>query len=484
MSKRLTGILSGPLSFFLILFFFKAEGLSVQATAVLAATVWIAIWWVTEAIPISATALLPIVLFPLTGGLELESTVKAYSHPYIFLFIGGFTIAIAMERWKLHTRMALLIISKIGFKKNQIIFGFMLASAFLSMWISNTATTVMMLPIGMAIVSQTASEAKGSSFGKALMLGIAYSASIGGVATLIGTPPNLILAGVIEETYHVTISFMQWLSIGLPFSIVLLVICWYYLTRVAFTFSVQTLEGGQTQIEKEQQALGPITTPEKRVLLIFCLTALAWMFRSYVLVPFLPAINDTIIAMLAALSLFLMPSGFSKNQALLKWEDMQDLPWGVLLLFGGGISLASAFDSSGLAQWLGGQLVGLQGLPLMALLIVLILAVNFLTEITSNLATTSVILPILVPLALTINVHPYGLMIGAAVAASCAFMLPVATPPNALVFGTGYFKISTMLKAGVWLNLISALLLFLLINFLLPIVWNINLNQFPETLMR
>lgn len=478
----MVGLLGGPLAFLLLFLMEAPAEMSASAQAVMACTAWIAIWWVTEAVPIAAAALLPIVLFPLTGALDMKTTVTGYSHPYIFLFIGGFMLAIAMEKWQLHRRMALLIIRTVGFSKPRIIMGFMVATAFLSMWISNTATTVMMLPIGMAMVaSQGEQEGKGS-LNKALMLAIAYSASIGGIATLIGTPPNLILAGVIEKTYGIEITFLQWFSIGLPFSLVLLVICWWYLTKVAFRFSDRTLRGGKAEVSEQLHALGKINRAERKVLLIFLFTALAWISRSYLIQPILPMVNDTTIALVGAIALFIIPADRGKGRLLL-WSDMEKLPWGVLLLFGGGIALALGFDQSGLAQWLGQALSGLAGISVVLLLIILIISVNFLTEITSNLATTSVILPTLAPLAITVDVHPFGLMIAAAIAASCAFMLPVATPPNALVFGTGQLKINDMLHTGVWLNLISALLLLGLIYFLLPLLWDFELLGYPKFLL-
>lgn len=480
--KKSLGLFGGPLSFTLLFFVLQPDGLNPSAQAVLAVTAWVAIWWISEAIPIAATALLPIVLFPLCGGLAMTETLHAYSHPYIFLFVGGFMLAIAMEKWNLHQRLALLIIQRVGFSKPRILLGFMLATAFLSMWISNTATTVMMLPIGMAMLSGSASNSReGEKFNKALMLAIAYSASIGGIATLIGTPPNLILAGVIQKTYNIEITFFQWFSIGLPFSLALLAICWWYISKIAFRFTENTLAGSKAEIRNQLQELGPMNSSEKRVLLVFALTALAWISRSYLIQPYLPMVNDTLIALCGALILFLLPSE-KGGAALLNWDDMDKLPWGVLLLFGGGIALALGFDQSGLADWLGGHLSALAGISLVALLLILIIAVNFLTEITSNLATTSVILPTLAPLAVSVNMHPFGLMIAAAVAASCAFMLPVATPPNALVFGTGQLKIGDMLRSGVWLNLISAVLLLALIYFILPLFWGIDLGSYPNSL--
>lgn len=476
-SKQI-GLFTGPFTFLFIFYFLQFDGLSESGLAILAATVWIAIWWVTEAVPIAVTSLLPIVLFPMTNGLDLETTTAAYGHKYVFLYIGGFILAIAIERWNLHKRIALNIINLIGTNVSSIILGFMVATAFLSMWISNTATAVMMLPIGMAIVAQlkdnpSTIENENQIFGKALMLAIAYSASIGGIATLIGTPPNLVLAGVIQETYGVEITFLQWIIFGLPISIVLLFLCWLYLTRFAFSFKQKDFPGGKMEIQRQIQTLGKITYEEKTVLAVFVFVAFAWISRSFLLQSFLPALDDTIIAMIGGILLFLLPTHNPEKPTIMDWETAVKLPWGILLLFGGGLALADGFKITGLAEWIGSQMTTLQGVHIAVILIVLIAAVNFLTEITSNVATTSMILPILAPLAISLEVHPYLLMTGATVAASCAFMLPVATPPNAVVFGSGYLRIPDMVKAGFWLNLISIFVVFLAVYFLLEILWKI-----------
>lgn len=483
-SKQI-GLVAGPLGFLLTLLFFHPASLSAQANAVLAATIWIAIWWITEAIPIAVTALLPMVLFPLTGALDIKDTTASYGDRYIFLYAGGFILAIAIEKWNLHKRIALNIINAIGTNITSIILGFMVATAFLSMWISNTATSVMMLPIGMAIVSQLRNnpetlENETAIFGKALMLSIAYSASIGGIATLIGTPPNLVLAGVVEDMYGVEISFMQWLVFGLPISVLLLFICWWYLTRFAFTFKQKAFPGGRAEIRKQLANLGQISYEEKLVLLVFVMTAFAWITRSFLLQKILPEIDDTIIAITSAIIIFLLPAK-GRKRPLLKWSEAVKLPWGILLLFGGGLALAEGFKSSGLAEWIGGQMTLLQGLTLLLLVLVLIAAVNFLTEITSNLATTSMLLPILAPIAFTMDKHPFLLMVAATVAASCAFMLPVATPPNAVVFGSGYLRIPDMVRTGIWMNLISIFLLTLIVYFVLPILWGFDPGVFPAT---
>jgi sodium-dependent dicarboxylate transporter 2/3/5 len=480
-SKKI-GLLSGPLAFLLTLFFFHPEGLSSEANAILATTLWIAIWWITEAIPIAVTALLPIILFPLTGGLSLAKTTAAFGHKYIFLYVGGFILAIAIEKWNLHKRIALNIINLIGTNVVNIILGFMVATAFMSMWISNTATSVMMLPIGMAIVAQLRDnpdtiEDENLIFGKALMLAIAYSASIGGVATLIGTPPNLVLAGVVEKTLNYEITFSQWFIFGFPISIILLFLCWQYLTRFAFQFKQKQFPGGRAEIKKQLEKLGKISYEEKLILGVFIATALAWISRSFLLKPIIPAIDDTIIAMISAILIFLLPTR-NKERRLLNWEEAVKLPWGILLLFGGGMALAAGFESSGLAKWIGSQMTLLQGVSILFLVLLLIAAVNFLTEITSNLATTAMLLPILYPMALTIEVHPYILMVAATVAASCAFMLPVATPPNAVVFGSGYLRIPDMVKTGIWMNILSIFLLTLFVYFLLPYLWGFDPSVF------
>tara|TARA_R110002012_G_scaffold160895_2_gene322906 strand:+ start:18503 stop:19945 length:1443 start_codon:yes stop_codon:yes gene_type:complete len=478
LTKQNIGLFLGPIMFIIILIFFHPEDLSIPANAILASAVWVAIWWITEALHIAVTALLPIILFPLSGGLALKATTASYGHKYIFLFFGGFVLAIAIEKWNLHKRIALTIIRIVGTNVNHIILGFMVATAFLSMWISNTATAVMILPIGIAIVLQLKDnpdtiEDENQIFGKALMLAIAYSASIGGMATLIGTPPNLVLAGVVQESYGVEITFSQWFIFGFPISLVFLFLTWIYITRVAFKLKLKEFPGGKSEINNQLKKLGSISYEEKMIFLVFILTAFAWISRSFLLQKFLPQIDDTIIAMCSAFVLFLLPSK-EKGHNLIRWKDAIKLPWDILILFGGGMALALGFESSGLALWIGNQLIALETLPLILLLLILITAVNFLTEITSNLATTAMLLPVLVSLANVIGINPYILLVGATVAASCAFMLPVATPPNAVVFGSGYLKIQDMIKKGFWMNILSIILLTIIVYYVLPIIWNLT----------
>ena len=486
MNSRKIGLYLGPILFILTRFFLELEGLSDQANAVLASTLWIAIWWITEAIPIAATSLLPIILFPLSGALPLADTTSSFGHRFVFLYLGGFILALAIQKWNLHKRIALNIIKVVGTNVQKIILGFMVATAFLSMWISNTATAVMMLPIGIAIIKQmkdlkNTSEDENLIFGKALMLSIAYSASIGGIATLIGTPPNLVFAGIIQETYNIEISFLKWFQFGLPISILLLAISWVYLTKVAFKFKQNEFNKGKEEINRQLEELGSISYEEKIVLSVFVLTGLAWILRTYLLNKFIPNLDDSIIALISGISLFLFQANNQegKKEKIMNWEDAVKLPWGILLLFGGGLAIAQGFQSSGLANWIAENLTQLNGFSLFIILLVLITAVNFLTEITSNLATTAMLLPILAPTAVILGVHPYVLMVGATLAASCAFMLPVATPPNAVVFGSNYLKISDMVRVGILMNIISIIIIFMMVYFILPILWNFNAFQNP-----
>ena len=486
MNSKKIGLYLGPALFILTRFFLEAEGLSDQANAVLASTLWIAIWWITEAIPIAATSLLPIILFPLSGALPLADTTSSFGHRFVFLYLGGFILALAIQKWNLHKRIALNIIKVVGTNVQKIILGFMVATAFLSMWISNTATAVMMLPIGIAIIKQmkdlkNSPEDENLIFGKALMLSIAYSASIGGIATLIGTPPNLVFAGIIQEVYNIDISFLKWFQFGFPISILLLAISWIYLTKVAFKFNQNEFNEGKEEINMQLEELGPISYEEKIVLSVFVLTGLAWILRTYLLNKFIPNLDDSIIALISGISLFLFQANNQegKNEKIMNWEDAVKLPWGILLLFGGGLAIAQGFQSSGLANWIAENLTQLNGFSLFIILLVLITVVNFLTEITSNLATTAMLLPILAPTAVTLGVHPYILMVGATLAASCAFMLPVATPPNAVVFGSNYLKISDMVRVGILMNIISIIIIFMMVYFILPILWNFNAFQNP-----
>lgn len=447
--------------------------------------VLLAVWWMTEAMPLPATALLPLVLFPLTGVLSFDEAATPYANKFIFLFMGGFILALALERWNLHRRIALLTVLAVGTHPRRLIAGFMIATAFLSMWISNTATTVMMLPIGTSLVVLLRDRMAGSpaepttvdgdavplppelaSFAVCMMLGIAYAASIGGVGTLIGTPPNTFFAGFMNEQ-GIAIGFGQWMLFALPLVVVFLTLTWLMLTRLIFPIRIEQLSGGRALIRAELHKLGPMTRAQWSVLCVFSLTALAWIVREPLAnwtwlverVPAVTRVNDSIIALVAALSLFLIPVDARRGVFALDWPTARRLPWGILLLFGGGLSFAAAVEKSELAQWIGEQVSGLSALPVVVIVVCVVAIVIFLTEITSNLATASAFLPILFGVAQGIGMDPLLLLAPAALAASCAFMLPVATPPNAIVFGSGHVTIGQMMKAGIWLNLVGILLI-------------------------
>ncbi|MBA2664562.1 MAG: DASS family sodium-coupled anion symporter [Bradymonadaceae bacterium] len=489
MSKiKVGGLILGPVVFFLLMLGTGIEGLSREGQAAAAITMLMAIWWLTEALPIYATALVPIVLFPLTGVLSAQETTLNYGHELIYLFLGGFLLSIAVQKWNLHRRIALTIIRIVGFAPARLVLGFMIATGFLSMWISNTASAMMMVPIGLAVITQVAELVKEQGmdvdtspgkfhFGMALMLGIAYSASIGGVATIIGSPPNAIFVGYVDSVYKVKISFLQWMLYGLPIAIVGIGLTWLYLTRIAYPIRIGAFKGIGEIVETERKALGSISGPEGRVLFVFALVAGLWLVRG-ALLPYLGALGlsgftDTTVAILGALLLFIIPANFGKGVALLCWDDVKEVPWGILILFGGGLALASGIEKSGLAAWLAKGLGMLAGAPPILVIFVIVLFVIFLTEVTSNTSTATIFVPIAAILATVVGVHPYTLMITVVTAASCAFMLPIATPPNAVVFASNYVTMRDMIKAGIYLNLGFVVLITLVAWLWLPLVWKL-----------
>mgnify|MGYP006112419105 FL=1 len=477
MSRRFNIIL-GPSLFFIFYFLIHPfDGMNTQSHAIFCSVLWIATWWITEAIPIPVTSLLPLVLFPLTGGLDLKLTASSYGDKIIYFYMAGFFLAIAMEKWNLHKRIALNIINVVGYNKKSMVLGFMIATAFLSMWLSNTSTSIMMLPIGIAIVSQVSlkNNILNSNFGKVLMLGIAYSASIGGFATIYGTPPNLILLSNIEEYFNLSIDFFSWFIMAFPLSCILLFICWYYL--VNFSFDLSSLSNvSKKTISSKLKELGKIKYEEKAVLLIFIVFILGLLSKQFIS-EFIPQIDDTIIAISIAIFLFLIKSSDGENN-LIEWSDGVKLPWGIILLFGGGLSIATAMKSSGLALWIGELAYNIDSLDLILIVLIIVMIVNFLTEITSNLATVSMLLPILASISISLGIHPYIIMVSATIAASCAFMLPVATPPNAVVFGSGYLKMTDMVKTGLVMNVISIVIVSLYVYFMLPMLWDIDISVF------
>lgn len=443
-----------------------------------------AIWWMTEAVPIPVTALLPLVLFPFLGVLPMPEAAAPYANEVIFLFMGGFFLAAGMEGSGLHRRIAMGIIRKVGLGPERLVLGFMIATAVLSMWISNTATAAMMLPIGIAVVEifRQDQEREGFPLGVSLMLGMAYAASIGGVATLIGTPPNAIFAGAVSELLGGDIGFGRWMLLGLPITFVMLPLTWFLLVRVLHPPGELRADASSI-LEEELESMGPASAAERRVAWVFGITALCWILRAPKAVGSLtlpglqslaPGIRDSTIAIAASIVLFVLPSGNPSevgDKTLLTWERARRIPWGVLLLFGGGLSLARGMESSGLSRWIGSSVEGLSGVPDVILFAVLALLFVFLTELTSNAATTTMAMPVLVGAAAAMGTDPIPFMIVATLASSMAFMLPVATPPNAIVFGSNYLTIPQMVKAGLVLNLVAVGVVTLAARLLLPLVF-------------
>lgn len=420
---------------------------------------WMLSWWISSALPIGVTALLPMVLFPLCGILDLPSTTANYANPVIYLFFGGFVLGLAIEKWHLHRRIALNIIRLTGEAPKRVILGSMLATALLSSIISNTATTVMMLPIGMSVVSLLGNKLKGNdarNFAITLMLGIAYAANIGGMSTLIGTPPNLVLAGLTREAQLTELGFAQWFFFALPLVVLLFILVYVINTRVVFPVRIKSLEGIKSLIHQELKALGKISSGEKRVILVVSGTALLWIFRAQLQkIPFLADLNDTIIAVAASMVLFALPAQKGRyKERILVWEDTKKLPWGILLLFGGGISLARGMEETQIvnviAEWIAS---GSYASPLLIVLLVTLFAV-FLTEVMSNVALVSVFIPVAFVIARQLGLDELSLAIPLTLGASCAFMFPISTPPNAIVYSSGNLKMSDMAKTGLLLNLL------------------------------
>jgi sodium-dependent dicarboxylate transporter 2/3/5 len=467
------GLIFGAVVFFSILVLPAPESLGVAGWRTAAVGTLMAIWWMTEAIPIPATALLPLALFPLLGVLDMATAAAPYANELIFLFMGGFLLAAAMERWGLHKRVALGIMTRVGMSPSRLVLGFMLATGFLSMWISNTATAAMMLPIAIAVGELLRPKDREGpyQFGTALMLGMAYAASIGGVATLIGTPPNAVFAGAAGELLGVEIGFVQWMAVGLPVAAVLLPLTWFLLLRL---YPPGALSGDAAAvIRSETERLGAPSRGEKVTAIVFVLTAVAWVLRAEksfggVTIPgietWAPNVEDSTVAMIAASLLFLIPVDWRKGEFALDWKAAKGIPWDVLVLFGGGLSLARGMEVSGLAVWIGGVVSALGAVPPIVVVLVVATLIVFLTEVTSNTATATMAMPVVAGAAVGLGVDPILPMAAAALSASMAFMLPVATPPNAMVFASGYVTIPQMARAGFWLNLASIVTITLLGN--------------------
>ena len=533
MNRETIGFVLGPALFALIVALPGPQGMAPQAQRAAAVVAWMATWWLTEAIPIPATALLPLILFPVLGVAGMQDTAAAYSDPTVFLFMGGFFLAASMERWGLHRRIALEVVHRIGLSPSRIVLGFMLATAFISMWISNTATTVMMLPIALAVARQVsggpegaterqaggigartagaggppgqgpeersgraasagaaqreaaAASTEGRQFGMVLMLGIAYSASIGGIGTIIGTPPNLIFAGVFRQMFPELgeVTFLRWLAFGVPMVVLYLPLTWYYLTRWSAPLHGRALPGSRASIEEQRRALAPMSHGEKVTLATLGAATFLWIFRADIVIEswripgWAPAlgidrwVHDSTVAMAAALFLFCYPVRWARREFALDWSAAQKIPWGILLLFGGGFAMAHGVHSTGLADWAGKSLQGIAQWPPILMIAAVALSVTLLSEFASNTAIATTFLPILGATAQGAGIHPFVLMAPAAMAATLGFMLPVSTPPNAIVFGTGYIRVPEMVRAGIWLDVTGAALVTLIVRFIsLPLL--------------
>jgi sodium-dependent dicarboxylate transporter 2/3/5 len=472
---QVIGLFLGPLIAGLMIFAGPPESLSQPGWMTASVGILMAVWWATEAVPIAVTALLPIVVFPLFGIATIQDTTAPYANKVIYLFLGGFIVAFAMQRWNLHRRMALTVLQHVGGNGRSLVGGFMLASAIISMWVMNTSTTMMLLPIAVSIIAVIHKTVDGlddkakDNFQYSLLLGIAYGATIGGMATLVGTAPNAMFAAFMQETYGTEIDFSRWMLVGLPLSAMMLPLAWLILTRFAFKVDFKTSDEGKAALRQLKEELGAITVPEKRVATVFVLMAATWVLRPLlVTLPGLSALDDSGIAMAGGIALFLIPSGEKSDPLLLRWTYAERLPWSVLILFGGGLTLASAVTRTGLAEWLGSSLQTIGALPLFALVIVAATMIIFLTELTSNIATTATFLPVVGAIAIESGYDPIVLAVPVTLAASCAFMLPVATPPNAIVFGSGMLTIPKMVRAGMMLNIVGIFLVSIVALYLAP----------------
>jgi len=493
--RQLIGLFLGPLLFILALVLPAPAGMEPAAQKMAAITFLMATWWMCESLPIPATSLLPIPLFPALGLLPAAKATTPYANHLIFLFMGGFIIALSMQKWNLHRRIAMNIVKFIGFSPNRIVLGFMVATAALSAFVSNTATTVMMMPIGLAIIAHVIDEGKKEgldkeidfspekfTFGLNLMLGIAYAASIGGIATLIGTPPNTVLAGYLNKTYGFEITFANWLLVGVPLVVIFLPLCWVWLVKFANPMDLKRVPGGKELIDQELKDMGKMNKGERYTAIVFAVTALCWIFIKPVsgLFPDPSMVTDSAVAMMGALLLFLIPIDLKKNSFVMDWHWASKMPWGVLILFGGGLALSDGFQATGLAEWIGSQVSLLEGASIFVLIVAVTTLIIFLTELTSNTATAAMVMPILSAVAIGLGQSPLLLTVPAAIAASCAFMLPVATPPNAIVFGSGYVTIPQMVKSGFGLNIIGIVVTVLIVYLISVPLFGIQFGVVPD----
>ncbi len=474
LSKRL-GLFLGPLLFFL-LYFLPFEFVSENGNRVIAIAIWMIVWWITEAVSISVTALLPLLLFPLLNIIPMIEVGANYGSPIVFLFFGGFVLALALEKVNLHRRIALNIIKKTGTSPNRVILGFMIATAFMSMWISNTASTVVMLPIALSVIHLLVNDADGftkkdKNFALSVMLGIAFSANAGGIATIIGTPPNSVLVGLLENEYNIEVSFFKWMMLGLPFSILLISIIYFILVKWLFPCSTLNFGTSHSVIDNEIRKLGKVSPKEKQVLVVFGLMVLLWIFRSTIntLLPQLK-LSDTIISMAGAIALFAIPHDLKKGDFILKWDDTKNLAWGILILFGGGLALAKGMSTTGIVSAVANGIAN-ANLSIILIASLLILLMLFMTELMSNVALIAVLAPVVAGIAIGLEIPILHLLIPVTMASSCAFMLPMATPPNAIVFASGYVKVNEMARVGIIINIIAVALLIGVFKFFVPLIF-------------
>jgi sodium-dependent dicarboxylate transporter 2/3/5 len=474
MGKQI-GLLLGP-SIFILLQFLTLDGLSSKAITVIALATWMVCWWITEAVSISVTALLPLVVFPLFDIMSMNEVGANYGSSIVFLFFGGFVLALALEKVNLHKRIALSIIHKTGTTPNRVILGFMIATAFMSMWISNTASTVVMLPIALSVIqllvqSDGVFTKEERHFSLSVMLGIAFSANAGGIATVIGTPPNSVLIGLLENEYNMEISFLKWMIIGLPFSATMIGIIYFVLTRWMFPNKGIEFASSNALIAQKLTDLGPTSPQEKHVLRIFAVTVFLWVFRSLIN-SFFPSLglSDTMISIGCAIALFSIPHQFKKGVFILKWEDTSRLAWGILILFGGGLALAKGMSATGIVSLITDGIAN-ANLNVLFTVSLLILLMLFMTELMSNVALVAVLAPVVAGIAIGLEIPLLYLLIPVTMASSCAFMLPMATPPNAIVFASGYVKVAQMARVGIFINLIAVVLLILMYRFVIPFVF-------------
>ncbi len=489
--------LAGPILFFYLVFFVELDKNNPAVSYTLAVAVLMALWWITEIVPLAVTSLLPFILFPVLGVMNGKLVASNYFNDIIFLFLGGFLFALAMQKWNLHRRIALKLLMLVGNSPAKIMLGFMLATSFLSMWISNTATTMLMIPILMSIIVKLEEVNKNKSihlFSTGLLLAVAYSASIGGVSTLVGTPPNLSFARIFAIYFPEApeISFALWFFYAFPIVVVLLSITYGYLYLVFIRRNSKNWSTINTSdIETEYKNLGPWVAEQKIIAFLFILLAILWFTRADLNFGFFSVkgwsnlfanpkyLNDGTVAITIAVLLFLLPSKNGHGKFIMDWKTAEKIPWDIILLFGGGFALASGFKESGLSYWFGDQLIWLKGVHPIIIVLSVSLLITFLTELTSNVATVETFLPVLAGLAMSLELNPLLFMLPATISASLAFMMPAATPPNAIIFGTKRIKVIEMSKTGFILNFIGIVIVTLATYYLATFVFNISLTDFP-----